>query len=204
MKNVVLLITISICSTLGFSQTKTKDIDSKVKFGFNLGTNKSMLKANELLPENSYIVNGYGFQVGLIMDYKLNKNFTFSPKTEISFNNSGVENINNNTNNTYNVFPIAIDAMTHLVYMMGNGKSKPYLLLGPKLSLPIKEKLKSSDNFKTKPDFAIDFGIGLDHKLKYFFLAPELRYSLGLLNINANPVFESLNYHKISFVVNFK
>jgi hypothetical protein len=31
-----------------------------------------------------------------------------------------------------------------------------------------------------------------------------LRYSLGLLNINNNPTFQTLKYHNVSLVLNFK
>ena len=84
------------------------------------------------------------------------------------------------------------------------GKTIPYILAGPNFRLPLKNKSKSSTEFENKPDLTLDFGIGLENRLKYFIFAPEIRYSLGLLNVNENPTFQSLNYHNISLVLNFK
>ena len=205
MKNVILSVVMSIIPIVGFSQSETKDIDSKLKFGFNIGVNHSNVQTQESIPNNSEIYNGYGFNVGLILDYKLNNNLLFSPKTELSFNKSGIESTyNDNSTTEYKVFPASLDIMTHMVYRIGNGKTKPYILTGPKFSIPIFFNSKSSLDFKNKSDFSIDFGIGLENKLKYFFFAPEVRYSLGLRNINENPMFQTLNYHKLSFLFNFK
>lgn len=205
MKKVVLSVVLSIYSIVGFSQSENNDVDSKIRFGFNLGGNYSILQSKESLPSGTEIYNGVGFKIGLFMDYSLSKNLLLSPKTELSFNNSGVETVNNdNSIPTYQVFPISLDIMTHFVYKIGDGKVTPYLLAGPNFRLPLKNKSKSSTEFKNKPDFAIDFGIGLENSLKYFIFAPEIRYSLGLLNVNENPTFQTLNYHNISLIFNFK
>lgn len=205
MKKVVLSVVLSIYAIIGFSQSENNDTNSKFRFGFNLGVNYSMLQPKEGLLSRSEIYNGVGFKLGLMMDYALSKNLSVSPKTELSFNHSGVESENNDNSLTnYKVFPISLDIMAHLVYKIGDGKTTPYLLAGPNFRLPLKNKPKSSAEFKTQPDFAIDFGIGLENGLKYFIFAPELRYSLGLLNVNGYPLIESLNYHNISLTFNFK
>ncbi|KAF0200775.1 MAG: hypothetical protein FD170_3227 [Bacteroidetes bacterium] len=205
MKKLVLTATVAFCTFVGFAQSENKAIDSKLRFGFNVGTNYSLLLSKETLPDNSKIYNGIGAKVGVFMDYSISKNLLFSPKAELALNNSGIETTNNeNSIITYQVLPVSLEIMTHFVYKSGDGKIIPYFLVGPNFRLPLKNKSKSSAEFKNKPDFAIDFGVGLENKLKFFILAPEIRYSLGLLNINENPIFQTLNYHNISLVLNFK
>jgi hypothetical protein len=205
MKKLILTVTLAFCAFIVFSQSENKNIDTKLRFGFNLGTNYSFLQSKESLPSNAEIYTGIGAKLGVFMDYSISKNFLFSPKTELAFNKSGVETTNNdNSISTYKVFPISIDIMTHFVYKIGERKTVPYLIFGPNLRLPLEKNSKSSSEFKNKPDLAIDFGIGLENRLKYFIFAPEIRYSLGLLDVNENPTFQTLKYHNISLVLNFK
>ncbi|NLE04816.1 MAG: hypothetical protein GX638_08450, partial [Crenarchaeota archaeon] len=113
MKKVVLSIVLSIYSIVGFSQSENNDVDSKIRFGFNLGGNYSILLSKESLPSGTEIYNGVGLKIGLFMDYSLSKNLLFSPKTELSFNYSGIEKINNdNSITSYQVYPVSLDVMT--------------------------------------------------------------------------------------------
>ena len=205
MKNAVLLTSMLLCSIIVFSQTENSKDDSKFRFGFNLGTNYSNLQSKETLPNNAKISNGIGFSLGVFMDYSISENFLFSPKSELSFYNSSVEFTNSdNSNYTYEIFPISLNLMTHFVYKIGNSKVIPYFFAGPNLKIPISKRPDSSSEFYTNSDFAIDFGIGLENKTKYFIFAPELKYSFGLLNINQNPTLQTLNFHNISLILNFK
>jgi hypothetical protein len=94
--------------------------------------------------------------------------------------------------------------MTHFVYKIGESNTVPYLLLGPNLRLPIGNESLTSSDFSNRSDLAIDFGVGLENRFKDFVFAPEIRYSLGLLNVNENPTFQTLKYQNISLVLNFK
>lgn len=203
MKNVVLFITLLCVSIIGFSQTETKIENSKVRFGFNLAANYSILKYVELVPTNSEVVNGFGFQVGLLMDYSISKNFLISPKLEVSFNGASVEFFNSATP-TYHVMPESANSMIHFVFKMGNNQMQPYILVGPNFKLPLQNKTKLGTELSTNPDIAIDFGIGLDYSFQYFICAPEIRYSYGLRDVNRNPNLPALNMHSIALVLNFK
>ena len=90
-----------------------------------------------------------------------------------------------------------------MVYRVGNSKMSPYFFTGPCFKIPLYKKTNLSSDFKTNPDFAIDFGIGLENKFKNFIFAPELRYSFGLLNINKNPNLQTLNFNNISLIFKF-
>lgn len=205
MKKVVVSFVLVINTIIGFSQVENSNVDSKVRIVFNVGSNYSILQSKENLPNNTEINNGIGFSCGLLMDYSLSQNVLFSPKIELAFHNNEVKTVNNdNSITTYSVLPISFNVMTHFIYKIGEGKTIPYVLVGPNYKLPIKDNSKSNNELNSKPDFAIDLGIGLENKLKYFIFAPELRYSYGLLNVNNNPSLQSLNYQSISLVCNFK
>jgi hypothetical protein len=205
MKKFIFAAILAFCTFVAFAQVENNDIEGKLRFGFNLGANYSFLQTKDPLLGNAEMYNGIGAKFGVFMDYPISRSFLFSPKTELAFSKSGIETTNNdNSISTYKVFPITLDIMSHFVYKIGNGNAIPYLLAGPNFRLPLKNKSKSSNEFKNRADLAIDFGIGLENRLKYFIFAPEIRYSLGLLNINENPTFQTLNYHNVSLVLNFK
>ncbi len=206
MKNAVLLTSMLLWTVIVFSQTESDKSDSKFKFGFNLGANYSNLKSKEALPDYAKISNGVGFSLGVFMDYSIAENFTISPKSELAFYNSSVEIANNNNKSiyTYEIFPVSLNFMAHFAYKIRNSKIVPYFFAGPNFKIPISKKPDSSSEFYTEPDFAIDFGIGLENRIKHFIFAPELKYSLGLLNINQYPGLKTLNFHNISLILNFK
>lgn len=205
MKKHILTVVLACCAFVVFSQSEKQKVEDKFRFGFNLGTNYSLLLSAETLPKNSEIYGGFGAKLGVFMEYSLAKHFLFSPKAEFAFNKSGIETTNSDqSKSTYSVFPLSIDFMTHFLYKFGDKKTAPYLLLGPNFRLTLDQNARSSSAFKKNPDLAIDFGIGLENKFKQFIFAPELRYSLGLLNINNNPTFQTLKYHNVSLVLNFK
>jgi hypothetical protein len=205
MKKSFLITCVALNTCTILAQTTENKDNSKLKFGFNFGTNYSLLNTKKELPSNTAIYNGFGTKLGLMMDYSITPSLLFSPKIEMAFNKSGAVTTNSdNTRSTYKVFETTIEMMTHLVYKIGDKKTLPYLLLGPNFRMPLEKKSNSSSSFNNKSDLAIDFGLGLENKLKNFTLAPEIRYSLGLLNVNKNPALQELNYHNISLVLNFK
>ena len=169
MKNAVLLTSMLLCSIIVFSQTENNKNDAKYRFGFNLGTNYSNLQSKETLSSNAKISNGIGFILGVFMDYSISENFIFSPKSELSFYNSSVGFINSdNSNYTYKILPISLNLMTHFAYKIGTGQAIPYFFTGPNFKIPISKRPDSSSEFYTNSDFAIEFGIGLENKTKYF------------------------------------
>jgi hypothetical protein len=205
MKKAVLLTTMLLFSIILFAQSESSKDDRKLRFGFNMGTNYSNLQSPETLPNNAEISNGVGLSLGVLMDYSISENILFSPKTELSFNNSHVGFANNdNSRHSYEIFPISLDLRTHFAYKFGNSKVVPYFFAGPNLKIPISKKPVSGSAFYTNSNFAIDFGIGLENRLKSFVFAPELKYSYGLVNINQHPTLRTLSFHSLSLNLNFK
>lgn len=169
MKKVVLSVVLSIYSIIVFSQTECINAERKIQFGYDLGVNYSMLQTKEPLPQGTSILNGVGFKLGLFIDYSLSESFIFSPKTELTFYNSQLRSLtNDNSINTDKVYPKTAEIMTHLKYKVKKGKNNPYLLAGPNFKVSHNLNSNSSTEFTNRSDFAVDFGLGLEHLFQYF------------------------------------
>lgn len=205
MKYAALLTSMLFWTLIVVAQGESENDDSKFRFGFNLGANYSNLQSKEMLPDNAKISNGVGFSLGVFMDYAITGNFIFSPKSELAFYNSSVDFLHSdNSNYAYEIYPMSLNFMAHFAYKIKKSKVVPYFFAGPNVKIPISKKPDSSSEFYTNTDFAIDFGIGFENRIKRFIFAPELKYSLGLLNINQNPSLQTLNFHTLSLILNFK
>lgn len=200
----LLLPALVICVYAVSAQNSAND-SRKLRLGFDLGMNYSLLHSNDPFADRTEVYNGMGARFGIVMDYSITQKLLFAPKAEFAFNNCGVKFSGPDAaTSAYKVYKTSVDLMAHMVFKPGTGKSALYLLAGPALRSPLKFRSESQSTYTTKPDLAIDFGIGLLNQLKFFQLAPELRYSCGLLNISKHPSVESLNYHNISLILSFK
>lgn len=204
MRKVIFVMGLLISSLSAFSQSDSEAGDKRLKYGFNLGVNYSNLLENEMLPSNAAVSNNLGFRVGILADYRISKLFSVSPKAELSFNESKVNfTHNDDSQSVYEVLPMSLDFMAHFTFKDNNEKLSPYFFFGPNVRIPVSNRSEDPATFSTRADFAIDFGIGVDKSLKHFNFSPELRYSFGLLNVNQNPMIQSLYLHNISLVFNF-
>ena len=204
MKNVVFAIVLLFCSSTVFSQSSDSDNEKRLKYGFNLGLNYSNLLDDDKLPENASLTNNFGFRLGILADYSVSELFHISPKAELSFNNSKVSFTRIDGSETdYKVMPVSLEFMTHFLFKDKKDKLSPYFYVGPNVKIPLSIEDDNTTEFATGHDFAIDFAIGVDKSLAHFNFAPELRYSLGLLDVNQHPGIQTLNFHNISLVFNF-
>lgn len=196
MKNGVAILMMFL-TTLVYSQDA-----KRINFGFNLGVNYSNLVGLSQ-SENASSVNKAGLRLGVLADIKLAKFLYVSPKAELSFNDSRVDFYNSSFED-YQIYSTTLDFMSHFIFKKKNDKLSPYIFVGPNVKMPISSDGSSTTVYKGNNDFAIDFGIGLEKNLKFFNFAPELRYSMGLRNVNSNPMLEEeVNFHNISLVLNF-
>jgi hypothetical protein len=205
MEKLILVVMLILCSFVGNSKSNQEQVDKKLVYGFSLGANYMQLKPFDAMPDNAEINTGFGFKTGILIDYAFAKHFAFSPKVELSFNSTNVDQTySGNLHKEYQVLPIGLELMPHFVYKIGSGKSIPYVLFGPNLKIPLNKVDDPSDGYSTKVDCALDFGFGLDNKLMFFNIAPEIRYSLGLFNVNGNPTLPPFKSNSISLVLIFK
>lgn len=88
MKKHILTVVLACCTFSVFSQSENQKVENKFRFGFNLGTNYSLLRSAETLPNNSEMYGGFGAVLGVFMEYSLTKHFLFSlyrPKKSLHF-----------------------------------------------------------------------------------------------------------------------
>lgn len=201
-KKMMVAILLLMCSVVAFSQSEISE--KKSKYGIYVGINHSNLMYGDLhLMESPIISNDLGFGLGVLADYKLTNWLSFSPKAELAFNSSTVNYSNGLGEQSYEVMPINVGIMGHLVVKKQNSKLSPYLFFGPQYRLSLNRRVTTTTEFGTNNDIALDIGIGLEKGFEYFNFAPELRYSYGFNNVNQNPAIPQLYFHNVSLIFNF-
>ena len=202
MKKIPLLLAFVFVHLVVFSQEN--ESVKKIAFGFGLGTNYSMLSPMiQEFPAYKEKKTGVGFEAGLVMDYHFSKRFTLSPKAELALHQTEVYDTEKSS--SYSVFPASVDLMCHVYFNLTQGINSWYLLAGPGYRIPWQgKKFIAANTVKNNPDLFLDFGLGLKHKYNLFSFSPELRYSMGLANVNGNPTIPAFSFNKISLVFYFK
>jgi hypothetical protein len=207
MKSLVLSIITLLCITLINAQTtENSNPDKILKLGFNIGANYSQLKDQSLYkPPIEGVKNDFGIRLGITSEIKLNDYFSTAPKFVLSFDNGAIQAPTALDGvDSYKRRPGSIEIMNHFVFRFNSKKNSPFIYFGPNFKLPISSKGSViTTEFKPNNDLAIDFGVGLENKLPFFSLTPELRYSFGLLDINTNPVITGVKFHNIALILNF-
>ena len=126
------------------------------------------------------------------------------PKAELALNNGSVLLTGTDGNvNPYDIMAISVELAPHMVFRPEGKRTTPYFLLGPNLRIPFHGDF-STTSFQTNWDVALDLGIGLERVFRRMALAPELRYSVGLMNINQQPQLQSVQFHNVILVLQFK
>lgn len=192
-----LIVALLVLSSIGaYSQDRSWD------WGFNLGANRTMLD----VPANSSSIysaeEGLGFQCGILANRMIIPFIYFTPKAELSFNSAEI-NFKNSFQPIYDVMPVSLNLAPHLRIRLEIGKYAPYIVFGPSYKFPVNKRSKITDVFDTSPDLALDLGIGIELKRKFFTVAPELRYSYGTLNVNQSPQIMELYMNQLSLIFNF-
>lgn len=201
------VVVLAILSSAGQMVAQFKEIskNKKTMLGFNIGLNYSNAFISGKSSNDPKVNNGGGFRLGVIMSEEINKKMFISPKAELSFNNCNIiYSSPASSESKYLVYPVHVDLMIHMCYKFKKGKYEPYVLLGPNSRIPLVENKTTSQAFGNNPDFAIDLGFGLEKAMNYFNAAPEIRYSIGLLNVNKDPSLRRVYFHNITVVFNIK
>jgi hypothetical protein len=202
MKKKGLVIISLLCSLSLFSQRQGGKLESKIRFGYDIGINYSNLRSRETLPANTEISNSIGFRMGPLMDYTITKYMVFSFRSELSFNKAKAMMTNSdNLKKTNKVLPISLEFLPYMLFRYAKSLMKPYLVLGPAIKYPLS---KTGSDYGTKTDIAFDIGVGLESKMRFFIFGFEVRYSFGLLNVNDFPDHASMKFHNVSLLLFFK
>ncbi len=176
-------------------------------FGFILGYSQQKLniKYSEFMNNyNDYlqILSDYepGFNVGIIMDFKIKNNFNIRVTPSFNFTDQKIyyNRVNYSVSQPQNSGLSNFELPIYLKYRsdrVNNGRL--YVLLGPKLSIDMSsfEKLSDNENLEFKSqNYSLDIGFGIDIYFKYFKFAPEIKYSYGITNILEKQHNEYDNY----------
>lgn len=201
MRTTILIAALLLFSFYSFGQL------SKPKFGISAGISLSdaVASQNSSIAYNTLqATDAVGYRLGLLMDWNLVKNLSFSPKVELTYNDSRltVWGSSGKEKEVYEVYPITLDIAGHFTYKLFRKGITPYLLAGPGYKIPLmdKETLYATK----KPVLCIDFGVGVETKFRKFNLAPELRYSRALSDNSLVTGTGSLRFNTLAFVVNVK
>jgi hypothetical protein len=175
-----------------------------VIFGFDLGLNYSELGMNQ----NNSAVNpfgGPGFRMGIIADCRLSKRYSLIPAAEISFNGAGLSISNSGgASQVKYIYPVTLEFAPHLAIKASDRINHAFLLVGPSVKMPLATH-PNDDVINTRTGtIALDLGFSFDKKTKFFFLSPELRYSLGLNCIRNLDGARNVRFHTVSLLLNFK
>lgn len=172
-----------------------KNKEKFATFGVDFGVNRSNLSFSSPQTGGDNITNGLGYRLGVVSNFQITQRFSFAPKAELSFNttglNSGIEN--------YDVNPTNVELLGHMKFKLRRGSLSPYIIAGPNARIPIGTNRENL--LPTKEDIAIDLGVGLDVPIFKKRIAPELRYSFGLTNINRDANISDIKYHNLSLVL---
>jgi hypothetical protein len=193
MKNLVVILIVLLSAGMSYGQTQERTKKKRLSTGVNFGINK----ANAVLSGNSSaaVENGLGFRLGVTSDLALSKRFSIAPKAEMSFNTSSITENGERTS----IRPVDLELMAHLKINLLKCGLSPYLVVGPNIKMPIGS---GALTMPTRDNLSLDLGVGLDVPFGRFKIAPELRYSYGLMNINRESSLGDLKFHNIALILN--
>lgn len=208
MKKVVLILMLFAAWQTASAQCDCENFDKnqKFKFGFNLGGNMTNVYTQGL-PNQAYTEGGPGFRLGVLAEFKLSPLFALSPRAELSFNSASVtfpDVASSNEPNVYRMMQNSLEFAPLFKVRFKKDKWMPYFIAGPNLKVPIQNgQSTSTSTYLTSPDVAIDAGFGIEKGFGRVFSSLEMKYSLGLVNVNHHPMLQSAKIHNISIVLNF-
>ncbi len=206
MRKVLFFCLVSVLIFNGNSQSA--DSLRKIKLGFDIGGNYTFLqieKAGQSNQNQITTLNGLGFRIGIVMDYKINRHFSLIPKAELSFNDVRLYTVyGGGSKESRSISPLTVEISPHFAFKLSDKKVKPYFLIGPVLKIPIPDASNPRALEINSNVVGVDLGFGLNRALKYFNFSPELRYSYGLNNISNSADISKMYFHNVSLVFIFK
>ena len=213
MKKLPLFILILFISFSGISQEKRpRNLPAfdlkRLHFGFTVGFNamdvgliRNYGADNFIYADVSHLLPG--FQVSIVSDLRLNKNWNLRFLPGISFGSRevyyyeytagqpspGTKALIANADNPVALGPSFLDFPLHFKYRSHRVNNyRPYLVGGLNFRYDMSAKREydgeSNEYVKFKPaDVYLEFGFGVDTYLRYFKFAPEIKLAVGLRKI---------------------
>ena len=124
----------------------------------------------------------------------------------MSFNPTKIDLLNaGNVVGSFNVYRNLLDFSLHATYGWTAGERKIYILAGPMYRIP-NNRTTGDEQVRaiTRPDAAVDVGVGREKKLFNFRTALELRYTQGLRDLFNADQAGDLFFRTVSLNICFK
>jgi len=213
MRKSILIIPLLLCTLSAFGQKERprnlNAFDLKtIHFGFTVGVNamdvgitRNYDAVDFLYADLSHVLPG--FQVSIVSDLRLSKNWNLRFLPGISFGSReiyfyeysdgvvGEVKRLPNVDNPVPLGPAFLDFPLHLKYRsLRLNNYRPYVVGGLNFRYDMSAKRpgvydsESNEYVKFKRgDLYLEFGFGLDTYLRYFKFAPEIKLAVGLMNM---------------------
>jgi len=204
----LMLFTLSVFSQVEHPRNLTSFDLKRIHFGFTVGVNmmdvgftRNYEAVNFRYADLSYLQPG--FQVSIVSDLRLNKNWNLRFLPGISFGSREIWFYEYNDGvvgdpveiphvaNPVALGPAFLDFPLLLKYRSKRVNNyRPYVVAGLNFRYDMSAKKpgvydSDSDEFLKfrRGDLYLEFGFGVDNYLKYFKFAPELKVAIGLMNM---------------------
>jgi hypothetical protein len=213
MRKSILIIALLLFTLIAFGQEeRPRNLNAfdlkRVHFGFTVGVNEMDVGLTRNYTADDFLYADLsrilpGFQVSIVSDLRLNKNWNLRFLPGISFGSREINfyNYDNgvvselvklpNVDNPVPLGPAFLDFPLHLKYRsLRVNNYRPYLVGGLNFRYDMSTKkpgVYDSDSneyvkFK-RGDLYLEFGFGVDTYLRYFKFAPEIKLAVGMLNM---------------------
>lgn len=213
MRNSILIIPLLFLTVVAFGQEeRPRNLTAfdlkRIHFGFTVGVNtmdvgftRNYAAEDFLYADLSHLLPG--FQVSIVSDLRLNKNWNLRFLPGISFGSREIYFYEYNLGavgelvqlpNVANPVPLGpsfLDFPLHFKYRSHRVNNyRPYLVGGTNFRYDMSAKKpgvydSESEEFVKfrRGDLYLEFGFGVDTYLRYFKFAPEIKLGIGLMNI---------------------
>ena len=200
--------------------------DKLLHYGFILATNYTRFitkHSQEFINRSDTIktitpVGSAGFTLGFIFNARMYDFFDFRITPSVGFYQRGInyEFFNNGKkiNDIQTIESTFIELPLLVKYKSERRKNVRFYFIGgikPAISTSSKNRDQRPDKLRTQNfDLSIDYGFGLDKYYPLFKLAPEIRFSHGLLNMAVkdphiySQTIKSLTTHTVTLFFNFE
>lgn len=166
--------------------------------GFEIGKNASWFYSDR--QASVLAASGRGFHLGVLAEHRFNDYLSVAARTGLYISDTR-KYVTDEEKITYEtpISPVILQFSAHGVARIPIANVCPYLLCGPNLRIPVESENIPQRVYGSKPDIAIDLGIGIEKKCGSVIFAPEIRYTRGFSDIDKSPYIGSLYQHQLSF-----
>lgn len=174
--------------------------------GLTIGINYARVATDNADPNDIMeiaAVSGLGYRLGLLGGLQLSRHLAVELKPSLAFNDSKLGITRTNLNKETYGQTIMLEGAGHAVYKFYVGRTIPYALAGVSYRQPLNDAASPITQM-VRSTLAADIGLGLEKRFRHFSIAPEIRYSHGLSNLQQIKGINSVKMHSIIFTVNLK